>query len=150
MQFTAYIHWQRKDLPFNPKSYDRTHTVKFGGGKEIEGCSAPDYLGKAELPNPEELFTASLSSCLMLTFLYLASVKGFVIDDYSAEALGTLSKNSDGKMAMTEVIVKPKIKFAEGKAPSADALQELFNKAHEGCFISNSVKTKVSVVGDDF
>lgn len=145
MQYISNISWKRHDLPFNAKSYDRTHQIAFGGGLSIDASSAPEFLGKAELPNPEELFTASISSCFMLTFLYWAAMKGLVIDEYSAEAVGTLAKNTEGKMAVTEVILKPSVTFHENKNPEPSLLEELFKKAHENCFISSSVKTKVSV-----
>lgn len=145
MQYTAHIRWKRQEKAFDVKSYDRTHAIQFGGGLEVEASSAPEFLGNRELPNPEELFTASIASCFMLTFLYWAATKGFVIDEYEAEAMGTLAKNSEGKMAVTEVILKPNIVFAQGKTPDANALEELFQKAHDNCFISNSVKTKISI-----
>lgn len=145
MQYTSHITWQRNELPFTAKSYDRTHDLAFGGGSTIQASSAPEFLGNAKLPNPEELFTASLSSCFMLTFLYLAAMKGLTIDAYQAEAIGTLGKNAEGKMAMTEVILKPNITFQGNHNPDPALLDELFKKAHDTCFISSSVKTKISV-----
>lgn len=145
MQYLSTITWNRQDVPFTAKTYDRTHTISFGGGSAIEASSAPEFLGKAELPNPEELFTASISSCFMLTFLYLAAMKGLVIDKYRAEAVGTLAKNAEGKMAVTEVVLKPSITFHENKNPEAAVLEDLFKKAHDNCFISSSVKTAVRV-----
>jgi organic hydroperoxide reductase OsmC/OhrA len=146
MNYISQITWKHDTAtPFTAKSYDRTHTIQFGGGTSIFGSSAPEYLGNAKLPNPEELFTASLSSCFMLTFLYLAAMKGLIVEEYSAEAAGTLGKNSEGKMAMTEVVIKPVVKFQT--APDAAVLEDLFKKAHDNCFISSSVKTKVSIEG---
>jgi organic hydroperoxide reductase OsmC/OhrA len=147
MHYTSTITWKNNsDTSFNPK-YDRTHDIQFGGGSSISASSAPEYLGNAKLPNPEELFTASLSSCFMLTFLYLAATKGLMIEKYSAEASGTLAKNAEGKMAMTEVVIKPVITFQDNKQPEAGVLEDLFKKAHDNCFISSSVKTKVIVAG---
>jgi len=146
MQYISRISWKHTPgTPFNAKSYDRTHDIQFGGGSTITASSAPEYLGKANLPNPEELFTASISSCFMLTFLYVAAMKGLVIDEYTAEVAGTLAKNAEGKMAMTEVVIKPVITFQDNKQPEAAVLEELFKKAHDNCFISCSVKTKVTV-----
>jgi organic hydroperoxide reductase OsmC/OhrA len=145
MQYTSTLTWNRHDLPFTAKTYDRTHHLTFGGGVSIEASSAAEFLGKAALPNPEELFTASISSCFMLTFLYLAAMKGVVIDTYQAEATATLAKNAEGKMAVTEVIIKPRLAFHENKHPDATLLDELFKKAHENCFISSSVKSNVKV-----
>lgn len=145
MQYTSTISWSRNDRAFTAKEYDRTHDIQFAGGVSIQGSSAPEYSGNAKLPNPEELFTASISSCFMLTFLYLATTKNLVIDEYRATAVGTLAKNSEGKMAMTEVVIKPSLTFQGGIQPDAALLDDLFKKAHDNCFISCSVKTKVSV-----
>jgi organic hydroperoxide reductase OsmC/OhrA len=145
MKYTSHLTWNRGNVAFTPKTYDRTHDISFGGGISIKGSAAPEYLGKAEYVNPEELFVASISSCFMLTFIYLACTKNLVVDTYSAEAVGTLGKNAEGKMAMTEVVLKPSIKFENDQQPDAALLQDLFHKAHDMCFISCSVKTKVSV-----
>jgi organic hydroperoxide reductase OsmC/OhrA len=145
MPYISNVSWKRDGLPFNAKSYDRTHAITFGGGLSVTASSAPEFLGKASLPNPEELFTAAISSCFMLTFLYYAAMKNIIIDEYQAEAIGTLAKNNEGKMAMTEVVIKPTIIFNENNKPDAAILDDLFKKAHDNCFISCSVKTKVSV-----
>lgn len=149
MKHSAQIIWQRNGESFNPKSYDRTHQLKFPGGHVMEASAAPQYAGNAQLPNPEELLAASLSSCFMLTFLYLAAMKGIVIDEYTAVAEGTLAKNEEGKMAMTEVVIKPRIKFQDDKLPEQQVLDDLFKKSHDQCFISNSVKTKVLIAADN-
>lgn len=146
MQYTAHIEWQRGDLAFTAKTYDRTHDITFGGGIAVKASSAPEFLGKAALVNPEEMFTASLASCFMLTFLYVAAMSQVSIDRYEAKAVGTLAKNEEGKMAMTEVVIQPSLVFTDGKAPDETLLRSLYQKAHDTCFISCSVKTKVTIV----
>ena len=148
MQYTAYLNWQSNDRPFEVKTYDRTHTIKLGSGTEMNASSAPEFLGNPALVNPEELFTASIASCFMLTFLYWAAMKGLKLNHYTSEAIGTLAKNAEGKMAMTEVIIKPVLTFENNQQPDTALLDELFKKAHEQCFISSSVKTKVTVLSE--
>lgn len=145
MQYTAQISWNRNNSPFDTKSFDRSHSITLASGATIQASSAPEFAGNAALANPEELFTASISSCFMLTFLYMAAMKGFTVETYRAEAIGTLAKNAEGKMAMTEVMLKPVVTFANDQQPDAAMLSELFKKAHDNCFISSSVKTKVMV-----
>lgn len=145
MQYQADILWERNNKEFNAKSYDRTHQVNFAGGLQINASAAPEFLGNAALPNPEELFTAALASCFMLTFLYLAANKGLKIDSYQSKAVGKLNKNSEGKMAMTEVEIIPSLNFTDNTQPDKALLDELYKKAHEMCFISSSVKTNVVV-----
>jgi organic hydroperoxide reductase OsmC/OhrA len=136
--------WQRNTPDFNYKTYDRAHTIRFSGGATTQVTAAPEFLGSPALANPEELLVAALSSCHMLTFLALAAFKGLVVDNYADEAVGVLSKNSDGKMAVTEVILRPQIMF-RGNQPDTATLHQLHEKAHKECFIANSVKTEVRV-----
>lgn len=145
MKYSANVSWKRNSVPFNAKSYDRTHTIKLGSGSSFEASSAPEFVGNAELPNPEELFTASIASCFMLTFLYWTAMKGIIIDEYSLSAEATLAKNAEGKMAVTEVVLRPRIVFYQNNRPDSSVLQELFKKAHDNCFISSSVKTKIVI-----
>lgn len=42
---------------------------------------------------------------------------------------------------MTEVVLKPKIIFS-GIVPTKEQLDELHHRAHEKCYIANSVRTK--------
>ena len=146
MQYISHINWTRNNKSFEVKTYDRTHQIKLGNNLSFDASSAKEFAGNAELPNPEELFTASISSCFMLTFLYWAAMKGLVIDEYAAEAVGTLAKNSEGKMAMTEVTIKPRIAFQNNVMPDKNLLDELYKKAHDNCFISSSVKTEVKIL----
>lgn len=145
MQYSANILWENAAATaFTAKTFDRTHTITLGSSQQIAASSAPEFLGNAKLANPEELFIASLSSCFMLTFLYLAALKNIPIKKYQAEAVGVLGKNSEGKMSMTEVTLKPVILF-DTTAPEPTVLSELIEKAHAQCFISTSVKTKITI-----
>jgi organic hydroperoxide reductase OsmC/OhrA len=146
MEYIARVNWKRHAAPFTAKSFERNHYVFFGGGVAIEASSAPEFLGNPELPNPEELYTASIASCFMLTFLYWASMKNVTVDEYDAEVVGTLAKNAEGKMAMTTVKIKPTIKFHPDAVPEKTQMTELLKKAHDNCFISNSVKTQIQII----
>ena len=137
--------WKRGDPPFDYQKYPRNHTWKFDGGHEMTASAAPAYLGDPKNVDPEEAYVASLSSCHMLTFLAIACKQKFVLDEYVDEAVGHMEKNAEGKMAMTEVIIKPSIRFQNDQLPDAAVLSDLFKKAHDNCFISSSVKTKVTI-----
>jgi len=137
--------WKRGDLPFDYQKYSRDHTWKFDGGYEMAASAAPAYLGNPKNVNPEEAFVASLSSCHMLTFLAIACKQKFVLDEYTDEAIGHMEKNAEGKMAITRVTLKPKIKFSGEKQPATEELDKMHHAAHEDCFIANSVKTEITV-----
>jgi organic hydroperoxide reductase OsmC/OhrA len=81
----------------------------------------------------------------MLTFLALAAKKRFIVDRYTDTATGHLEKNEDGKLAVARVVLRPDIAFGGEKQPSPEELSELHERAHNLCFVANSVKTAVSV-----
>ena len=113
---------------------------------QVKASAAPQYLGNAQLVDPESAFVAALSSCHMLTFLALASNKGFVVDTYEDRAVGHVEKNANGKLAVTRVELHPKIEYSGSKLPTQTDLDWLHDKAHRECFIANSVTTEVHVL----
>jgi organic hydroperoxide reductase OsmC/OhrA len=139
------LNWNRGDVPFEYPKYPRNHTWKFDGGSEVQATAAPVYLGDPKNVDPEEAFVAALSSCHMLTFLAVACKKKFVLDEYSDDAVGVMEKNAEGKLAITKVTLRPKLKFAGEKQPTEQELDEMHHFAHDQCFIANSVKTEVTV-----
>jgi len=141
----AAIRWSRDGKDFTYKTYSRDHVWSVSGN-EIPASAAPAYLGNPNRVDPEAALVAALSSCHMLTFLALASNKGFVVESYEDEAVGHLEKNAAGKMAITRVDLRPKIAFGGTKQPTVADLDALHDKAHKECFIANSVTTDVKVV----
>ena len=137
--------WKRGDKPFEYQKYSRDHTWKFDGGHEMQASAAPAYLGNPQLVDPEEAFVGSLSSCHMLTFLAIACKKKFVLDEYSDDAVGYMEKNAEGKLAITRVILRQRLKFSGDNQPTPKDIEEMNHGAHDQCFIANSVKTEVKV-----
>jgi len=111
----------------------------------MTASAAPAYLGNPANVDPEEAFVASLSSCHMLTFLAIACKQKFVLDEYIDEAVGHMEKNSEGRLAIMRVELRPKIKWSGDKTPTAEELDKMHHAAHDNCFIANSVKTEVTV-----
>ncbi|HUA67985.1 MAG TPA: OsmC family protein [Candidatus Saccharimonadales bacterium] len=95
--------------------------------------------------DPEEAFVAAVSSCHMLTFLYLASKAGFQIDNYKDDAVGMVTKNEKGVPWVSLVTLNPKITYSGNKLPPPADENRLHHLVHEQCFIANSVKTEVVV-----
>jgi organic hydroperoxide reductase OsmC/OhrA len=145
----ATIHWRRTSPDFLRGKYSREHTWTFDGGITVAASSAPSvvpvpYSNPAAV-DPEEAFVAAVSSCHMLSFLYLACKQGFEIDNYTDEAVGLMAKNEKGVPWVSTVLLKPKITFSGERTPSAEELGHLHHLAHEQCFIANSIKTDVKV-----
>jgi|SRR5581483_1428003 len=145
----ATIQWQRTSPDFLKGKYSREHTWTFDGGLTVTASSSPSvvpvpYSNPAGV-DPEEAFVASLSSCHMLTFVYLAQRQGFQVDRYEDEAVGRTVKNEKGAIWVAAVTLSPKIVFSGDKIPTAEQLDQLHHQAHEQCFIANSVKTDVLI-----
>lgn len=141
----AHVGWKRGGASFTYETYPRDHVWRFEGGVEIPASSAPAYLGNPDRVDPEAGLVATLSSCHMLTFLAIAARKRLVVETYTDDAVGVLEKNEAGKLAVTRVVLRPRITFGEGVAPSKEELDRLHHAAHDNCFIANSVKTEVTV-----
>jgi len=146
-EYQATVLWERNGAVFTDNRYSRGHRWRFDGGVEVPASSSPQVvplpLSVAAAVDPEEAFVASLSSCHMLWFLSLAANRGFVVDHYSDEAIGHLAKNKEGKMAMTEVVLRPSVQFAGESRPGTAEVEAMHHEAHEKCFIARSVKTDV-------
>ena len=138
----ATIEWNRRGSEFTYETYPRAHSLRFQG-IEVQGNAAPGNIPATVKPHagldPEQAFVASVSSCHMLWFLHIACRAGYVVDGYVDEAVGLLDKTW-----MSRVTLRPRVTFS-GKAPSAEEHRALHHKAHEKCFIANSVKTEVVV-----
>jgi organic hydroperoxide reductase OsmC/OhrA len=139
----ATVAWSREGRDFVYETYSRQHVWRFEGGISVAGNAAPANIPKTvpQAPgvDPEQAFIASLSSCHMLWFLHLASQRKFVVDRYIDEASGVLDKDW-----MSQVTLRPAVTFS-GKAPTEEEHRALHHKAHEKCFIANSVKSEVLV-----
>ncbi|MET3916673.1 organic hydroperoxide reductase OsmC/OhrA [Variovorax sp. OAS795] len=146
-RYTAEILWQRGDQDFLANAYSRRHTMRFDGGAEVPGSSSPHVVplpfSDAAAVDPEEAFVASLSSCHMLWFLTMAVKRKFIVDRYFDAASGTMDKNAEGKLAMTVVTLRPEVTFSGDTLPTREQIEHMHHRAHEECFIANSVKTEV-------
>ena len=145
--YTATVHWSLGDGDFAGNHYTRAHEWSFDGGLTVPASASPHIvplpLSVAENVDPEEAFVASLSSCHMLFFLSLAARRGIVVESYTDEASGRMEKNADGRMAMSRVLLRPRAVYRADSTPDPKEVERLHHRAHELCFIANSVRTKI-------
>jgi len=144
----ALILWERKDQKFVDNKFSRAHLWEFDG-VTAPASSAPSVLpvpmSSLEAIDPEEALVAATSSCHMLFFLFIAAKQGFVVDSYSDQAYGEMGKNAEGKTLMSKITLRPRIEFSGSKQPSAAEIAEVHQKAHEQCFIGNSLKSEIVI-----
>ncbi|MFO1106988.1 MAG: OsmC family protein [Amaricoccus sp.] len=144
--YTATVLWERApDERFTDNRYSRGHGWSFDGGISLRASSSPQVVPRFSDPagiDPEEAFVASLSSCHMLTFLYLAAKQGFVIDRYEDQAEGVLERTPEGRHWMSRVTLRPRIAWGDTRPGLAEE-EALHHAAHEECYIANSVRTEI-------
>jgi organic hydroperoxide reductase OsmC/OhrA len=147
--YTATIRWTRDGGGgFTRCQYSRAHEWAFDGGAVVPASASSHVVPKPWSDeagvDPEEAFIAALSSCHMLFFLDFARRAGFVIDSYVDEAEGVMEKRGDGRIAMTQVTLHPRVTWA-GDPPDESQLADLHHHAHDACFIASSVTTAITV-----
>ena len=146
---TASIRCQLSGPNFLKGQFSREHAWRFDGGAVIPASASPAVVAPPNANpahvDPEEAFVASIASCHILTFLYLAGRRGFEVQSYEDDAVGVTSRNEQGATWVSSVTLRPKIQYGGSKQPSAADIEQLHHQAHEQCFIANSVKTSIRV-----
>ena len=147
-EYYATINWKRApDEIYSDNKYSRAHNWTFDGGVTVPASSSPHvvplpYSVEANV-DPEEAFIAALSSCHMLVFLSIAAKRRYVIDAYEDKAVGIMEADSEGRVSITKVTLRPNITFSGDKQPTFAQLEKMHHQSHKACFIANSVKTEV-------
>jgi organic hydroperoxide reductase OsmC/OhrA len=145
----AQIRWRHDGGDFAKRQYSRVHSWSFDGGVTVHASASPagvpvPYSDPAGV-DPEEAFVAAISSCHMLVFLFTAAQSGIRVLSYEDDAVGRMTPNERGVKWVSHVELNPRIVFAEDAAPTAEQEAELHHRAHDGCYIANSVRTEITV-----
>lgn len=144
---TAELRWSRDGQPFLDHRYSRRHEARFDGGAQWAMSSSPAVvplpMSDAAAVDPEEAFVAALASCHMLWFLSLAARQGWCVDHYCDAAVGQMGRDAQGRMAMTEVLLRPRVEFGGPSLPGREQVTRLHHDAHAACFLANSVRCDV-------
>lgn len=113
-------------------------------GTCIEVATPPEFpKGMPGIWSPEHLFTAAVSSCLMTTFLSIAENSKLAFVSFCCQSKGKLEQ-VDGKFMMSEIILEPTVTIFNEK--DREKAERVLQKSEAACLISNSVKSKVTMV----
>ena len=123
------------------RSYGRNFTLSVAGKPDLLGSSDRAFRGDADRYNPEDMLVAALSSCHMLAYLHLGAVNNIVVMEYVDRATGTMHERLDGSGVFTHVQLNPRVTISAES--DEEKSKELHHKAHELCFIANSVNFPV-------
>ena len=141
-EYASRLVWEgnKGDGTSNYATYGRKYRIHVGGKPDLIGSADESFLGDPEKHDPEDLFLASLSSCHLLSYLALCAKHKISVTSYEDDARGTLTFTPDGSGKFTEVVLRPRVTIASGDQELAMKLHE---KAHQLCFIANSVSCPV-------
>jgi len=140
-EFNVHLKWtqDRKGLLSSPELAAGTSA----SDNSIEVATPPEFpKGMPHIWSPEHLFTASVSSCLMTTFLAIAENSKLDFKSFECEAIGIMEK-VERRFLMTEIFLKPKVVVGEEK--DVNRAERILLKSEEVCLISNSIKTEVAM-----
>lgn len=107
----------------------------------IEVATPPEFpKGIPGIWSPEHLFTASVSSCLMTTFLAIAENSKLEFTGFRCNAIGKLEK-VDGRFLMSTIYLRPMVTIADEKDRAR--AERVLEKSEKVCLITNSINSKV-------
>jgi len=133
---------------FAKGQYSRAHSWNFDGLANVAASASPHIVpmpwANPNAVDPEEAFVASAASCHMLFFLDFARRAGVIVTSYDDEAEGEMEKGDDGKTRITRITLRPRIVYGD-VAPTDEMLADLHHKAHEACFIANSITSEIVI-----
>jgi peroxiredoxin-like protein len=112
----------------------------------FEVATPPQFPGGIEgIWSPEHLLTAAVSSCFMTTFLSIAEKSKLNYESFSCNAKGKLEL-VEGKMLMTEILLEAHLKISN--EVDKERAEKILEKSEIHCLISNSIKSKVSLLSN--
>lgn len=137
--YNVEVNWntERKGVMCSPELNKEAGTC-------IEVATPPEFpKGMPGIWSPEHLFTAAVSSCLMTTFLSIAENSKLAYVSFCCQSRGKLEQ-VDGKFMMSEIILEPTVTIFNEK--DREKAERVLQKSEAACLISNSVKSKVTMV----
>lgn len=142
-QYAVEVVWtgNRGEGTRDYQAYGRDHEIIVEGRPSIPGSSDPAFRGDPSRHNPEVLLVAALSACHMLWYLHFCADLGIVVTAYRDAARGVMQEGSSGSGRFAEVVLRPTVVIESGG--SVDVALNLHARAHEFCFIANSVNFPV-------
>ena len=114
--------------------------TRMSGTQDIKVGPPPAYGGTVDTLNPEEMFVASINSCIMLVFYHFANQRKVPIVSYQSEAEGKVEKTKNG-LRFTAVQVTATVAIQNPQ--QVDQINKLAQLAEQYCLVSNSVSCPV-------
>jgi organic hydroperoxide reductase OsmC/OhrA len=140
---------------FKPKKFIYNNSVSWQGEKLgivsaidkpiFKVATPPEFKGHPGIWSPEDLFVASVNSCIMTTFLYFAEKQEIGLVHYNSEAEGQVEM-VENKLIFSEIRVKPYVIVT--LETQIEKVKEILSLSEKYCLISNSIKCKIIIISN--
>ncbi|SFJ24578.1 Organic hydroperoxide reductase OsmC/OhrA [Olleya namhaensis] len=137
--FKATINWNinEGESTQNPRTFSRNHEVLIENkATPLKVSAAKPFRGDDALYNPEDLLLSALTSCHMMSYLYVCAQNNIEVLSYTDNAEGDLEVNASGSGSFKTVRLKPVVSIKD--ASQKELAKSLHTKANQLCFIANS------------
>lgn len=115
----------------------RIGRLSCGNGFKTRFSAPPEFGGEKDFATPEELFVASVNTCLMLTFESVCKKMNISFQSFECDCEGTL-ENVDGKEMITKIVLRPKV-----IGEDIEKLEKALLLAEKYCLVTNSIKSEM-------
>ncbi len=140
------------------KMHEYAVAVEWTGGRDGAGkvtgreqginaalSTPPEFGGKGEGTNPEELLTAAVAGCYSITFGIIASNRKLPITNFHADAVGEVEENGPS-FTYKKITVRPTITLsADATDDQIKAAEDMAHKADSYCIITNAIRGRVEI-----
>lgn len=109
------------------------------GVRVIESAPPKEFDGPGNQWSPEQLLTAAVADCFLLSFRAIANASKFAWVNLEATTRGTLDR-ADGKMRFTRFDTHAKLHVHTGA--DVERAKKLLEKAEATCLVANSLTSE--------
>ena len=143
-EFKVLTNWssRNEETGLNTFSNSKTHRTYIKDKEALIISAAKEFKGDRTKHNPEDLFLSALSSCHMMSYMYLCDKNKITLIDYTDETSGTLLVNADGSGKFISIVLYPIVTILEKN--KIDLAISLHNEANRLCFIANSSSVAIT------
>jgi organic hydroperoxide reductase OsmC/OhrA len=103
-----------------------------------------EFGGPDSFWNPEALFSASISTCFILTYKAIARAKKLIWDGINVDADSYLDKNGH-QLSFTRVDIFVTLTIPLSEAGKEDFYLSALEKAEETCLVTNSITATIKL-----
>lgn len=115
-------------------------------GVRADLSTPPEFGGKGEGTNPEELLAAAVASCYSITFGIIAANRKLPVAAFKADAVGEVEE-AGPSFTYKKITIRPTITLApDATDDHAKMAEDIAHKADSYCIITNAVRGKVEIV----